>query len=91
MQHDGIYEISITIEAKQPQVEYNAPVHIEMLGPYGYISATDFPFLPVIKKALILYVNILQYLPIFLVLRHNVYSLCYLWYYLVSSVIYAMA
>ncbi|XP_023298268.2 transmembrane protein 87A [Lucilia cuprina] len=56
VEHDGIYEISITIEAKQDQVEYSAPVHIEMLGPYGYISATDFPFLPFYGIMCIVYV-----------------------------------
>lgn len=46
--HDGIYELSITVETKTPeQLDFSAPVTVEMLGPYGYISATDFPFLPV--------------------------------------------
>ncbi|KAM7354467.1 transmembrane protein 87A isoform 2-T2 [Cochliomyia hominivorax] len=56
VQHDGIYEISITIEAKQQQMEFSAPVHIEMLGPYSYISATDFPFLPFYGIMCIVYV-----------------------------------
>ncbi|XP_075152292.1 transmembrane protein 87A [Haematobia irritans] len=55
--HDGIYELSITIEAKTPEpMEFTALVTVEMLGPYGYISATDFPFLPFYGIMCIVYV-----------------------------------
>ncbi|XP_058975876.1 transmembrane protein 87A-like [Musca domestica] len=55
--HDGIYELTITVETKTPEAaEFSAMVTVEMLGPYGYISATDFPFLPFYGIMCIVYV-----------------------------------
>lgn len=76
----------------QSQVEYTAPVHIEMLGPYGYISATDFPFLPVNNKIKFITHKICnQVFILFAVLRHNVRCLCHFWHYMAGGVIHAMA
>ncbi|XP_064537462.1 transmembrane protein 87A isoform X1 [Drosophila montana] len=43
---DGIYEVELTILATTPAQSFRAAVRIEFLGPHGYISAIDWPFLP---------------------------------------------
>uniref|UniRef100_A0A1B0FDI9 GOST seven transmembrane domain-containing protein n=1 Tax=Glossina morsitans morsitans TaxID=37546 RepID=A0A1B0FDI9_GLOMM len=45
--HDGIYVLTIKIETKDSNpVEYSASTHIEIVGPYGYIPAIEYPLLP---------------------------------------------
>uniref|UniRef100_A0A1A9W1R5 GOST seven transmembrane domain-containing protein n=1 Tax=Glossina brevipalpis TaxID=37001 RepID=A0A1A9W1R5_9MUSC len=44
--HDGIYVLTIKIEANVNPVEYLASTHIEIVGPYGYIPAIEYPLLP---------------------------------------------
>ncbi|XP_017075768.1 LOW QUALITY PROTEIN: transmembrane protein 87A [Drosophila eugracilis] len=51
---DGIYEIEVIIAPQSPQ--FSAVVHIEFLGPHGYISAIDWPFLPFYLIMCIVYV-----------------------------------
>lgn len=92
--HDGIYELPITVEAKTPEpVEYSALVTVEVLGPYGYISATDFPFLPVNQLNCGYFCSILRNdIPFTIsVLWYNVRSLCNIRYHLVGRFLYAMA
>ncbi|KAH8412383.1 hypothetical protein KR009_001618 [Drosophila setifemur] len=43
---DGIYEIEVLISPGQSSQQFSAVVHIEFLGPHGYISAIDWPLLP---------------------------------------------
>ncbi|KAI9584090.1 transmembrane protein 87A [Glossina fuscipes] len=45
--HDGIYVLTIKIETKDSNpIEYSASTHIEIVGPYGYIPAIEYPLLP---------------------------------------------
>lgn len=45
---DGVYFFLLTIESKN---DFNATVHIEMKGrDGGFLSAVDWPLLPVIKR-----------------------------------------
>ncbi|KAH8241813.1 hypothetical protein KR026_001393 [Drosophila bipectinata] len=53
---DGIYEIEILITPVQAQAQFSAVVHIEFLGPHGFISAIDWPFLPFYLIMCIVYV-----------------------------------
>ncbi|KAH8393155.1 transmembrane protein 87A [Drosophila serrata] len=53
---DGIYEIEILISQEPVASEFSAVVHIEFLGPHGYISAIDWPFLPFYLIMCIVYV-----------------------------------
>lgn len=46
---DGIYEFVLTIEPVK-NVDFAAPVHIELPGPQGYLSAIEWPLLPVNTK-----------------------------------------
>jgi len=46
VKEDGIYEIEVLITVAN-NAQFSAVVHIEFLGPHGYISAIDWPFLPV--------------------------------------------
>ncbi|XP_043063863.1 transmembrane protein 87A [Drosophila ficusphila] len=50
---DGIYVIEVTIASSE---QFTAVVHIEFLGPHGYISAIDWPFLPFYLIMCIVYV-----------------------------------
>ncbi|EDW03777.1 transmembrane protein 87A [Drosophila grimshawi] len=56
---DGIYELELTIltyiTATSPPA-FRATVHIEFLGPHGYISAIDWPFLPFYLTMCVVYV-----------------------------------
>ncbi|KAH8282955.1 hypothetical protein KR054_011165 [Drosophila jambulina] len=56
VKEDGIYEIEILITPEPPAAEFSAVVHIEFLGPHGYISAIDWPFLPFYLIMCIVYV-----------------------------------
>lgn len=40
----GVYLLQLTLDAKS---EFNANVSIQMRGTYGYLSAADWPLLPV--------------------------------------------
>lgn len=71
--------------------DFNASVHIEMRGIYGFLSAVDYPLLPVRifcinswNEALICFFNIT-------VLWCNVCCLLGLWDYLVGRIVPAMA
>ncbi|XP_043661931.1 transmembrane protein 87A [Drosophila teissieri] len=55
VKEDGIYEIEVNIGASQ-SAQFSAVVHIEFLGPHGYISAIDWPFLPFYLIMCIVYV-----------------------------------
>ncbi|EDV57367.1 transmembrane protein 87A [Drosophila erecta] len=55
VKEDGIYEIEVNIAPSQ-SAPFNAVVHIEFLGPHGYISAIDWPFLPFYLIMCIVYV-----------------------------------
>lgn len=44
IQKDGVYLFALIIKSNAK--EYNASVHIEMRGTYGYLSAVDWPLLP---------------------------------------------
>lgn len=44
MDKDGIYLFKTTIQSNQ---NINVFVHIEMISPYGYLSAAIWPLLPV--------------------------------------------
>ena len=44
--HDGIYLLIISLESDS---QFNAMVHMEMRTPYGFLSAVDWPLLPVCK------------------------------------------
>uniref|UniRef100_A0A6P4F159 Transmembrane protein 87A n=1 Tax=Drosophila rhopaloa TaxID=1041015 RepID=A0A6P4F159_DRORH len=52
---DGIYEIEVLI-AVPPTAQFSAVVHLQFLGPHGYISAIDWPFLPFYLIMCIVYV-----------------------------------
>ncbi|KAH8403204.1 hypothetical protein KR222_007264, partial [Zaprionus bogoriensis] len=47
---DGIYELELSILTSPPGQQFHATVHIGFLGPHGYISAIDWPFLPVSRQ-----------------------------------------
>lgn len=42
---DGFYRLILRI--KSIKNAFNATVHIEMKGPHGYLSAVEWPLLPV--------------------------------------------
>lgn len=44
---DGYYLLTIMI-APDPGVEFQAHLEVEMQGEHGYLSASDWPLLPVI-------------------------------------------
>ncbi|BFF94334.1 transmembrane protein 87A [Drosophila madeirensis] len=56
VKEDGIYEIEVNIAPGLPNQQFNAIVHIEFLGPHGFISAIDWPFLPFYLIMCIVYV-----------------------------------
>ncbi|XP_017153005.1 transmembrane protein 87A [Drosophila miranda] len=56
VKEDGIYEIEVNIAPGQANQQFNAIVHIEFLGPHGFISAIDWPFLPFYLIMCIVYV-----------------------------------
>lgn len=43
---DGVYLLIVKIVAAE-DVKFDATVHVEMNTPRGYLSATDWPLLPV--------------------------------------------
>lgn len=49
---DGQYQFSLSITTINDEY-FRANVHIEMRASYGYLSAADFPLLPVSLKILI--------------------------------------
>ncbi|XP_037708562.1 transmembrane protein 87A [Drosophila subpulchrella] len=55
VKEDGIYEIEVLITVAN-NAQFSAVVHIEFLGPHGYISAIDWPFLPFYLIMCIVYV-----------------------------------
>ncbi|XP_052850857.1 transmembrane protein 87A [Drosophila gunungcola] len=55
VKEDGIYEIEVII-AVGPVAQFTAVVHLQFLGPHGYISAIDWPFLPFYLIMCIVYV-----------------------------------
>jgi hypothetical protein len=44
---DGVYVFGLRIESIKPDTDYNASVHLEIKSLYGYLSAADYPLLPV--------------------------------------------
>ncbi|XP_055837976.1 transmembrane protein 87A [Episyrphus balteatus] len=52
---DGIYEFALTIEPVK-NVDFAAPVHIELPGPQGYLSAIEWPLLPFYGTMCLVYV-----------------------------------
>jgi hypothetical protein len=45
---DGVYVFGLRIESiAPPNTDYNASVHLEIKSLYGYLSAADYPLLPV--------------------------------------------
>jgi hypothetical protein len=44
---DGVYVFGLRIESMTPDTDYNASVHLEIKSLYGYLSAADYPLLPV--------------------------------------------
>ncbi|XP_055917895.1 transmembrane protein 87A [Eupeodes corollae] len=52
---DGIYEFVLTIEPVK-NVDFAAPVHIELPGPQGYLSAIEWPLLPFYGTMCLVYV-----------------------------------
>ncbi|XP_037960392.1 transmembrane protein 87A [Teleopsis dalmanni] len=53
---DGIYDFALTIKPMKDNIAFTASVDIEMLGPHGYISASDWPLLPFYGIMCIVYV-----------------------------------
>ncbi|XP_030384289.1 transmembrane protein 87A [Scaptodrosophila lebanonensis] len=53
---DGIYELELIIQTIPAGQSFKATVGIEFLGPHGYISAIDWPFLPFYLIMCIVYV-----------------------------------
>lgn len=43
---DGVYLFAVIIKSDLRDADYNASVHIEMRGTYGFLSAVDWPLLP---------------------------------------------
>ncbi|KAH8238127.1 hypothetical protein KR038_001469 [Drosophila bunnanda] len=78
VEEDGIYEIEILISPEPSASEFSAVVHIEFLGPHGYISAIDWPFLPVSIHTLKLFIPECVYL--FIVLQ----------FYLIMCIVYVI-
>ncbi|KAG8229503.1 hypothetical protein J437_LFUL004909 [Ladona fulva] len=52
--NDGVYLLVVRIGAAS--TNFNASVHVEMLGTYGYLSAMDWPLLPFYGAMCIVYV-----------------------------------
>lgn len=46
---DGLYIFMLSIEQPE-QKDFKASVHVEIKAPYGYLSAVDWPLLPVRDK-----------------------------------------
>lgn len=44
---DGRYTFQISLTPNDPNAKFRATVHVEMMGIYGYLSAEDWPLLPV--------------------------------------------
>lgn len=55
IQADGVYLFALVIQAA-PNKDYNASVHIEMRGTYGFLSAVDWPLLPFYGVMCLIYV-----------------------------------
>ncbi|KAH8410419.1 hypothetical protein KR215_004037 [Drosophila sulfurigaster] len=53
---NGIYELELTIITTPAGQKFQATVQIGYWGPHGYISATDWPFLPFYLTMCIVYV-----------------------------------
>lgn len=87
---DGVYYFILTIESKNDKNDFNASVHIEMKGTYGFLSAVDWPLLPVFCIQLS-FRFFFRNPTIVSVLRNHVFSVCRLWYHLANRIIYAMA
>lgn len=51
---DGVYVLILQILSDS--VDFNASVHIEMMGTYGYLSAADWPLLPFYGSMCLVYV-----------------------------------
>lgn len=46
--NDGLFMFTMIINSTDiPAKNFNASVHIEMRGTYGFLSAVDYPLLPV--------------------------------------------
>lgn len=55
IQADGVYLFALIIRAENNK-DYNASVHIEMRGTYGFLSAVDWPLLPFYGVMCLIYV-----------------------------------
>lgn len=55
IQADGVYLFALIIRAANNK-DYNASVHIEMRGTYGFLSAVDYPLLPFYGVMCLIYV-----------------------------------
>ncbi|XP_055320344.1 transmembrane protein 87A [Sitodiplosis mosellana] len=55
IQADGVYLFALIIRATSNK-DYNASVHIEMRGTYGFLSAVDWPLLPFYGVMCLIYV-----------------------------------
>lgn len=53
---DGIYMFTLEILSLGDKSDFNATVHIEIRGTYGFLSAADFPLLPFYGAMCIIYV-----------------------------------
>ncbi|XP_031632590.1 transmembrane protein 87A [Contarinia nasturtii] len=53
IQSDGVYLFALIIKGNK---DYNASVHIEMRGKYGFLSAVDWPLLPFYGLMCLIYV-----------------------------------
>lgn len=53
---DGIYMFTLEIQPAADGIDFNASVHIEIRGTYGYLSAADWPLLPFYGAMCIIYV-----------------------------------
>lgn len=52
---DGIFLITVTIEPGVKNESYTASVELEIVGPYGYLSAVDWPLLPFFGSMCVVY------------------------------------
>lgn len=53
---DGIYMFTLEIQPATDLIDFNATVHIEIRGTYGFLSAADYPLLPFYGAMCVIYV-----------------------------------